>query len=131
MSYKGLLVLRRSKATASNNVYTFKFDRGIAFKRWRIRNVKHNSAQVKLFLHVPTLMAKTVNNSIDGEGYNTDMVMLLSDSLTHNTDRHTLYLNSAVVFYELDVFFSDGQGTKINVTDFDILIDYEKKTGIY
>ena len=128
MSYKGLLVLQKSLATVENNKYTFKFPRGIEFKRWRIRNVKHPSTNVRLFLHSPTLMNKTINNTLNGKGQISDIIALLTDPLHYTTDRHVLHSNT--MFFKMEFYFSDGAGNIIAMNDFDILIDYEKTGGI-
>ncbi len=124
--WKGLLVLEKSKATVLNNKYTFKFPRGISFNKWRIRNIKHDSTETKLFLH-SDIMEKTINNSLLGNGQDSDIILLISSPLQYTSDRFNLY--SRTMFFELTFYFTDGSNV-IAVNDFNILLDYEKPAKI-
>ena len=59
------------------------------------------------YLHIPELVQKSVNNTILGNGANSDIVTILQHPISDDDDRNKIHLQRQTVFNELAIYFTD------------------------
>ncbi len=79
------------------------------------------------FLHMPQLVQKSINNTILGNGANSDIVTILQHPISDDDDRNQIQLQANTVFNELTVYFTDQNGDETTFDDFVVTLDLIKK----
>ena len=80
------------------------------------------------YLHMPELIQKSINNTILGDGGNSDIVTILQQPINDDNDRSRIHLNEQTVFNEITVYFTDANGAETTFDDFVIVLDVVKKS---
>ena len=81
------------------------------------------------YLHCGNLLRKTINNSMDGLGNNTEIIAMIDGKQNDDFDRFNICLNENTHFNEFTFYFTDVAGNIVTPTDFVLVLDVEKTTG--
>ena len=79
------------------------------------------------YLNIPELVQKSINNTILGNGQNSNIVTILQHPISDDEDRNRIHLQNNTVFNELTVYFTDQNGNEVAFDDFVVTLDLIKK----